>query len=336
MSDYERQRLYTLRQLNILDTAPSEAFDRITRMASKVFGLPVAAVSLTDEDRQWFKSRVGTELTELPRQKSPCSDVSASSDLTVIEDFLATECYRDSPQAKLGMRFYAGAPLTTRDGYTLGTLCVLGPEPRTASRDELDSLLDLSAMVMSQIELQHALGRIDPVTLLPNRNQFSEDFQDLARDHPARQHYAVFVELGSVVELDTVTRVLGGSQVDTLAREGAWQLTTMLATLIGPDHTLYCVGACQYLFLREIDDEQHLLAETRQLHRHLSRLSAWSNLAIIVRPRIGITPFLPAAMSADDVIRLAESACQSARWRESPWPSLRVQWTANSNGTSSC
>lgn len=254
----------------------------------------------------------------------------------MIEDFLATECYRDSPQAKLGMRFYAGAPLTTRDGYTLGTLCVLGPEPRTASRDELDSLLDLSAMVMSQIELQHALGRIDPVTLLPNRNQFSEDFQDLARDHPARQHYAVFVELGSVVELDTVTRVLGGSQVDTLAREGAWQLTTMLATLIGPDHTLYCVGACQYLFLREIDDEQHLLAETRQLHRHLSRLSAWSNLAIIVRPRIGITLFLPAAMSADDVIRLAESACQSARWRESPWPSLRVQWTANSNGTSSC
>ncbi|GGY74653.1 sensor domain-containing phosphodiesterase [Marinobacter zhanjiangensis] len=318
MSDYERQRLYTLRQLNLLDTPPSEAFDRITRMASKLFGLPAAAVSLTDEDRQWFKSRVGTELTEVPRYRSPCSDVSASSELTVIEDLLANDCYRNSPQAKLGMRFYAGAPLNTRDGYTLGTLCVLGPEPRAATSDELISLLDLSTMVMAQIELQHALGRIDPVTLLPNRSQFNDDLQDLARERPASRHHAIFIELGSVVELDTVTRVLGGSQVDTLAREGAWQLTTLLTTLIGRDHHLYCVGPCQYLFLRETDDEQRVRAETKQLHRQLSRLSLWTNLAIIVRPRIGITSFLPAGTPADDVVRLAESACQSARRQETP------------------
>lgn len=189
MSDYERQRLYTLKQLKILDTSPSEAFDRITRTACRLFDLPVSAVSLTDENRQWFKSRMGTELTEVPRHKSPCSDVSASCELTVIEDFLATDYYRDSPQAELGMRFYAGVPLKTRDGYTLGTLCVLGPEPRTATQEELDGLMDLSAMVMAQIDLRHALGRTDPITLLPNRSQFGEDLEDLAKDLPDRPHH---------------------------------------------------------------------------------------------------------------------------------------------------
>lgn len=314
MSEYERQRLYTLHQLKILDTAPSEAFDRITRTAGRVFDLPVAAVSLTDENRQWFKSRLGTDVPEVARHKSPCSDVSATSEMVVIEDFLASDFYRNSPQAQLGMRFYAGAPLKTRDGYTLGTLCVLGPKPRTASRQELDCLMDLSAMVMAQIELQHALGRTDPVTLLPNRSQLGDDMEDLARDLPDRTHHAFFVELGSVVQLETVTRVLGNSQVDMLAREGALQV----GKLIGADQTLYSVGACQYLFLRETDDEQQVRMEAKQLSRQLSQMSLWSNLAIIVRPRIGITSFRPGAAQADDVIRFAQSASQNARRWEAP------------------
>jgi len=123
MSDYERQRLQTLRQFKLLDTSPSEGFDRITRTARKLFGLPLSAVSLTDEDRQWFKSRMGIKVTEVPRHKSPCSDVSASSEVVVIEDLLASDFYCDSPQARLGMRFYAGAPpYNSRWIYTWHTL----------------------------------------------------------------------------------------------------------------------------------------------------------------------------------------------------------------------
>lgn len=309
MSEYERQRLYTLKQLKILDTPPSEAFDRITRLASRVFGLPVAAVSLTDNDRQWFKSHVGTEVSEVPRFKSPCSDVSASSEIEVVEDLLARDFYRDSPQAQLGMRFYAGAPLTTRDGYTLGTLCVLGPEPRTASQDELDSLLDLGALVMAQIELEHALGRTDPVTLLPNRSQFGDDLRDIARTQPHTSYHALFVELGSVVQLDAATGLLGHREVDKLAREGARQL----GRLIGADQVLYSVGVCQYLFLRKTADERQVRIEAKQLVRQLSRLSLWNDMAIIVRPRIGIFPFLPRNVPAEEVVRFAQSASQSAR-----------------------
>lgn len=84
------------------------------------------------------------------------------------------------------MRFYAGAPLVTRDGFGLGALCVLGTEPRTVSASEMAALGDLSQMVMSQIELQHAFGRIDPTSGLPNRIQFLDDLEDLARESPGQ------------------------------------------------------------------------------------------------------------------------------------------------------
>lgn len=176
MSDRDEDaRLGALRQLNLLDTGPSESFDRITRMASQIFGLPISAVSLTDRDRQWFKSRVGVEHRSIPRDKAPCAQVAESARPVLIPDLLADEVYANSVLADQGVRFYAGAPLVTREGFGLGALCVLGTEPRTASDAEMAALGDLAEMVMSQIELQHAFGRIDPLSGLPNRTQFLDD-----------------------------------------------------------------------------------------------------------------------------------------------------------------
>src|SRR4030042_1218881 len=102
----EEDRLRALRELRLLDTPPSEAFDRITRMASRLFDLPISAISLTDKDRQWFKSRVGVDEHQLPRYKAPC--VTSTRDVVVLPDILKEEFYRDSDLAKAGMRFYAG------------------------------------------------------------------------------------------------------------------------------------------------------------------------------------------------------------------------------------
>ena len=188
MRDYqENARLDALRQLKLLDTAPSESFDRITRMASQIFGLPVAAISLTDRDRQWFKSRVGVDHWSIPRDRAPCAALAESTKPLVIEDLLADSYYADSVLGRAGTRFYAGAPLVTSEGFGLGSLCVLGTQPRKASAAELAALVDLAAMVMAQIELQHAFGRIDPVSGMPTTTQFREDLSDLARDHPGQQ-----------------------------------------------------------------------------------------------------------------------------------------------------
>ena len=161
MTQDEDARLDALYQLNLLDTPTSASFDRITRMAAQIFGLPISAVSLTDRDRQWFKSRVGVARTTIPRDKAPCAQVAETTRVLVVPDLLADNGYADSTLAGSGIRFYAGAPLVTREGFGLGALCVLGTEPRTASDAEMAGLVDLADMVMAQIEMQHAFGRID-------------------------------------------------------------------------------------------------------------------------------------------------------------------------------
>jgi GAF domain-containing protein len=110
MTVNEKARLSVLRQLDLLDTPPSESFDRITRIASQLFNLPVAAVSLTDHDRQWFKSRIGVDHWEIPRFKACCGEVTDTNSLVVVNDLQASEVYHDSPLAASGIRFYAGAP----------------------------------------------------------------------------------------------------------------------------------------------------------------------------------------------------------------------------------
>src|ERR1700748_2101484 len=107
----EEARLNALRNLRLLDTPPSESFDRITRLASRLLGAPVSTISLTDHDRQWFKSRFGVDLAELPRDETPCTYAIHSDKVFVVEDLKQDERFRSSVLANAGVRFYAGAPL---------------------------------------------------------------------------------------------------------------------------------------------------------------------------------------------------------------------------------
>ncbi|GAB2788445.1 EAL domain-containing protein [Halomonas shantousis] len=312
MPDYEQARLFALRQLNLLDTPPSESFDRITRMASQLFNLPIAAVSLTDQDRQWFKSRVGVDHTEIPRFKACCAEVSDSSRVVVVPDLLESHSFRDSYLAESGIRFYAGAPLLTREGYTLGAMCVLGTEPRAISEQEEAVLQDLAAMVMAQIELQHAFGRIDPLTGLPNRSQFVEDIEDMAREASATPRFAMFTELVDATQSGMLHRILGPAHLDRLARTAAQQLQQTL-----PKGTrLYHIGPCQYVHLLQADSDAELLDEALRLRRELMSLNPTQAAAVLVRPAMGIAPVLFGETTPEDILRTAHSACQDARQAE--------------------
>ncbi|AIT08417.1 diguanylate phosphodiesterase (plasmid) [Sphingomonas taxi] len=306
-NDVEDARLDALAQLKLLDTPPSESFDRITRMASQIFGLPVAAVSLTDRDRQWFKSRVGIDHCSIPRDKAPCAAVAESTVPLVVEDLLADPHYADSVLARAGTRFYAGAPLITSDGYGLGALCVLGTVPRQVSPAELAGLVDLAAMVMAQIELQHAFGRIDPISGLPTRNQFRDDLTDLARDRGGEPRFAVVVDLARDDQISRITRVMGGTRVDELIREAARSLARML----GPSRTVYHVGAAQFAFLSPPDTEQAAYLDVLQSGFALIRRS--SSARFVTSVAIGVRPFVLGDVLPDDVLRGAASAAQDAR-----------------------
>ena len=296
-----------MHQLKLLDTPASESFDRITRMASQIFGLPVAAVSLTDRDRQWFKSRVGVAHRSIPRDKAPCAQVAEATQPLIIEDLLADPYYADSVLGQAGTRFYAGAPLVTRDGYGLGALCVLGTEPRQASAVEMATLADLAAMVMAQIELQHAFGRIDPVSGMPTRNQLRDDLLDLARDHPGERRFAVVVDLARDDQIGKIARAMGSARVDDLIREAARALRAAL----GPMRTAYHVGTTQFAFLSASDIDEATYVE--QLETAFTSLRTASSVRFVTSVAIGVRPFRLGMVPADDVLRGAASAAQDAR-----------------------
>jgi EAL domain-containing protein (putative c-di-GMP-specific phosphodiesterase class I)/GGDEF domain-containing protein len=304
----EEARLDALRQLNLLDTEPSEAFDRITRMAAQIFGLPIAAVSLTDLDRQWFKSRVGITHNSIPRDKAPCAQVAECAHMVVIPDLLENSRYRDSHLARTGVRFYAGAPLTTRDGFGLGAMCVLGTEPRQASATELASLTDLAAMAMAQIELQHAFGRVDPLSGLPNRIQFAEDLEDLARDRPRHeQRIAVLVDLASPEQLSNSVRVMGSSFTDAMVSEAARTLTSA----IGPTRKVYHIAATQFAYLAPPGAEEQ--AYIALLNQKLDELRSSAHSRFVTTTTVGLVPFVLSEIKPVDVLRRAHSAAQDAR-----------------------
>lgn len=128
----EAQRLAHLLALNILDTAPEERLDNVTRLAADIFAKPVALISLVDNDRQWFKSRHGLDIEQTEREVSFCAHVVADQQPLVVEDTLKDPRFQDNrlvQQDEKPIRFYAGAPISSPDGHVLGSLCVIDHQP---------------------------------------------------------------------------------------------------------------------------------------------------------------------------------------------------------------
>lgn len=170
----EQARLQALRSLGVLDTPPEERFDRLTRMAKRLFGVPIALVSLVDENRQWFKSCFGLDASETPRDLSFCGHAILGNELFVIPDALADERFADNPVVVNDpfVRFYAGCPLRGPNGHKLGTLCIIDRQPRSFDTDELEALVDLAAMVERELAAVQ-LATLDELTKISNRRGFT-------------------------------------------------------------------------------------------------------------------------------------------------------------------
>jgi diguanylate cyclase (GGDEF)-like protein len=173
--DNEAERQAALDEQFILDTEPDEDFDRITRLASQMLGVPIALISLVDRQRQWFLSRVGLETRETPRELAFCAHTICADDVLVISDATADERFKDNPlvTGDPHIRFYAGVPLQTRSGFNLGTLCVISREPRQLAGSEHQLLKDLAGMVTQYLESRRNSYRC-PLTGLQNRRPFHE------------------------------------------------------------------------------------------------------------------------------------------------------------------
>lgn len=159
----EEARLAALRQFKVLDTEPEEAFDAATRLAALICQTPIALITLVDADRQWFKSRVGFDDRETLRDVSFCAHAILQPGPLVVRDTQTDERFRDNPFVLKSpyIRFYAGAPLTTAEGYKLGTLCVLDTVPRMLFADQLTALELLSTQVMTLLDLRRTVAYLE-------------------------------------------------------------------------------------------------------------------------------------------------------------------------------
>ena len=138
----------------ILDTPEDGAFDRITALAARIFSVPIAIVSVVDHDRIWFKSHHGVDIGHVDRDPGLCASAILQNEPWIIQDAKTDSRALSNPlvAGELGLQFYAGIPLRTRDGYNLGTLCIIDRQPRSLSHQELRTLEDLAAIVMNDLE----------------------------------------------------------------------------------------------------------------------------------------------------------------------------------------
>ena len=157
----ESERMAAVRRFDILDTPPDGAFDRITSLAARRFGVPISIISIVDEDRIWFKSRHGVPIEQIGRDPGLCASAILSNDPHILTDASIDLRSLANPlvAGDFGLRFYAGVPLTTGDGHNLGTLCIIDKEPRPIDDAQIADLKDLASVVMDQMEMQLAARR---------------------------------------------------------------------------------------------------------------------------------------------------------------------------------
>ena len=192
MPAHDRDRVASLQKYAILDTEPEQAFDDLTLLASFVCKTPIALISLVDEDRQWFKSKIGLDAKETPREIAFCSAAIQQSDVMVVPDTLQDDRFRNNPLVLSGprIRFYAGAPLINDEGYALGTLCVVDRTPREFGADQKEALQALGRLVLAQLKFRR------------NLQLLKEALTDRTKAEHDRERELVKVQ-------QTLTRVLG-------------------------------------------------------------------------------------------------------------------------------
>jgi PAS domain S-box-containing protein len=206
----EAARLAALREYEILDTPAEASFDALTRLAGQICGTPMAAISLIDHDRQWFKSRLGIDMPETPRDIAFCDRAIRGDRLFVVRDAATDPAFRDNPLVTGAphVRFYAGVPLVSDGGLPIGALCVMDEKPRSLGPDEAEALSDLGLQVMAALELNLVRRRLEGVL-----NRASGGFFTL--DHEFR---FTFANAGAARLLGARADMMPGAPIWTACR----------------------------------------------------------------------------------------------------------------------
>ncbi len=241
----ESNRRDELLELNLLDTPAQESFDRITRLAVRLFQVPIVLVTLVDKDRVWFKSALGTDLLEVPREISFCGHAILNHEALILPDALEDERFRDNPlvTANPPIRFYAGHPLSGPKGRRVGALCLIDHQPREFGPENLSSLKDLAALVETQLGVSRvsqsqrrllrerdqlfSMARMDSLTGLWNRGAVLEFFQQ-EWENAIEQTVPLSLILADMDHFKRINDTYGHLSGDQVLKESAARIQSCL------------------------------------------------------------------------------------------------------------
>jgi diguanylate cyclase (GGDEF)-like protein len=318
----EDARLAALDRYDILDTSPEETFDRVTRLARRIFRTPIATVSLIDAHRQWFKSRQGIEAFETIRDAAFCTVTVRQNAPLIVPDAALDPMFADNPLVTDDprIRFYAGAPLTTPDGHALGALCVMDTVPRSFDEADSATLVDLARIVMDELELRQ-LAAIDTLTETLSRRAFRDEARRALHLASRHRHELSLV----VVDLDhfkSVNDTHGHPAGDAVLARSAAAIMRQLRTsdaigrIGGEEFAVVLPHADQCEALEIAERLRHAIAaQTFSAGGQVFRVTA--SLGVATQPKEGDGDIDALLRDADAALYMAKlggrNACAPAR-----------------------
>jgi PAS domain S-box-containing protein len=212
-TETEAKRLAALNSYNVMDTLPEKEYDAITRLASYICQVPIALISLVDQERQWFKSAVGLDIDQTPRADAFCNLTILSDEILEVDDAVGDATFKNNAlvTGNLGIRFYAGAPLIDPDGHRLGSLCVIDTVPRKLNEQQRDALRTLADEVMSHLLLRKQKRELEASL------EAHKEFYNLFNSSPDI-HYIAGADSNIEFINDAVTNILGYTPEQAIGR----------------------------------------------------------------------------------------------------------------------
>ncbi|MFD2236537.1 EAL domain-containing protein [Aureimonas populi] len=309
----ERRRIDAVKALGVMDDPTSRvAYDRIARLAQRIFGTEIVLITFMDGERQWFKSHLGTRMEENRPEESFCVHAIDNRATLVVEDTQEDERFRDlDPLDGAPLpRFYAGAPIITHDGHAIGTVCILDSAPRSFGEADRLALEDLASLVLTQVKMDREIGFLDPMTRLPNRLKLLLDMQAVARRDPDARRLLVLVDLMSTRDIDEAIGALGLDFFNEQVRHAA-----EMAVKVLPGTVVYHVGAAYLaLLLESIGDPAPLLSSV--LGELRAPMPSAAGIPVALRPCAGLREVGLVEMASPDILRTVLAAARQAREAE--------------------
>lgn len=314
----EAERLVALKSYALLDTRPDPVLDQITRLASAMFKTPISLVSLIDEKRQFFKSRVGLEATETPRGVSFCGHAINGEDVFVVPDAHSDERFFDNPlvTGDPKVRFYAGAPLITSDGFPLGTLCIIDEQLKPEfSDDDREVLRELAGMVIAHIESLSTLGYVDTVTGISGRTLLLDSIEQHISIDVNRDLSVFVIDVLEPDAYEDLIASLGYAYADTFLVKAA----KIIMAALGTGNRLFHISGFRFAFLVYDDAGSQSRTFLEKIGTLLRDPILCGHLPIRTAAAIGVAAYPKDGDNSLELLRAAVHAAHNARRCKAPW-----------------